>query len=293
MRRIALLLLLLLSGCDLDTLQQENTIKAGRVYWDGPDMSRLLTALDTCRLAPSSMDELCNARRNEAFILLEAIKTCADNSLPACKGIMYWTLKGNGRNWVYMTQHLKMTPNDFDGLPREDLEAGLIPKNKFIWAVWGMDDAMEVSRRWIMRHLTWLVMGIGLPLLAGLGFLSWRSRQNRIRRLQREKQEHLAAIRHRENAKVEAAERAAREQAAEAYRRKIAEADNALRTQAEAEARQQEALEEAERRATAEAEEARANAILTKAFPPQQPNHQRKQKRKWKGPRPRPTPQNT
>lgn len=288
MRRIALLLLLLLSGCDLDTLQKENTIKAGKVYWDGPDISRLLTALDTCSIAPSSMDELCTARHNEALILLQALRTCAGNTLPACRGIMHWTLKGDGRSWVYLTQKLGMTPTDFDALPREDLEATLKPQNQFIWAVWGINDAMEVTRRWIMHHLIWVIMGVGLPLLGGLGLLLWRLRQAHLKKEQRKQQERIRielereeAVRRREQAEVDAVRNMAE-------RKARAEADAALRARAETEAR---ALEAAEKKA-AEAEEARAKAILAKAFMAQHPNHPRHEKRKWKGPKPRPTPQN-
>lgn len=292
MRWIALLLALLISGCDLDTFQKENTIKAGRVYWDGPDIARLLTALDTCDTAPSTLTDLCTYRQNEALILLQALRTCAGNSLPACRGIMYWALEGEGKNWVYLMQRLELTQSDFDALPREDLEATLIPENRFIWAVWGFNDALEVCRRWIMSHLILVVLGIGLPLLTGIGLMIWRVHQARINRVRKAEQDRLDALWRAEQAKKAAEIRLAEEQEREAARLARAMADAAKRAREEEEDRQREVQEEAERQALAEAireEEAKAKAILAKAFSNQQPSGSRPQKRKWNGPRQRQT----
>ncbi len=283
MRRIALLLFLLLSGCDLDNLQTASTIRAGRVFWDGPDVPRLVTALQACSTAPADLQSLCDERRLEAMTLLTALRSCTDVALPACRAIMSWAKEGEGQDWRYLTPLLGMTTKDLMNLPRENLNTPM-PGNRFIWAIWGWSDVQEITYRWIQRHQIHLFLIIGLLVSIPIGQGIWGIRMRRVKQTKRAAQDRqyreASEARQIEMQKQEEEARIRQEQwRAQLYREHQA---------------QQARLEEEEeaRKSAAEAEEARAKAILAEAFKPQQTNSQHKRQRnKWKGHKPKTTPQ--
>lgn len=283
MRRIALLLLLLLSGCDLDNLQTENTIRAGRVFWDGPDVPRLVTALKTCITAPADLKSLCDERRVEAMTILSALRSCANVALPTCRRIMYWAKEGDGRDWRLMMVLLEMTTQELMALPKENLNTPL-PGNRFIWAIWGWSDVQALIHHWIKRNQVLLFLMIGLPVIGFIGYGIWRIGRRRVEQARRAEQDR----RYREESEARRIETQKLEQEArirqEQWQAQIYRETQALHAKL--------AKEEDARKAAAEAEEARAKAILAEAFKPQKTHSQHKRQRnKWKGHKPRPTPQ--
>lgn len=283
MRRITLLLLFLLSGCDLDNLQTASTIRAGHVFWDGPDVPRLVTALQTCTTATADLKSLCDERRTEAMVLLSAIRSCSGVALPTCIEIIGWAKKGDGRDWRNLLPFLGMTTKDLINQPRENLNTPL-PGNRFIWAIWGWSDVQEITYRWIQRHQIHLFLMIGLLVAIPTGQGIWGIRMRRVEQAQRAAQDRqyreASEARRIQMQKQEAEARIRQEQwQAQLYRE-----NQALQARLEE--------EEVARKSAAEAEEARAKAILAEAFKPQQTNPQHKRQRnKWKGHKPKTTPQ--
>lgn len=293
MRRIALLLLLILSGCDTDAFNRERTIESGRVVWDGPDIPKLQTALWACLTAPSSLQDICEERKSEAFILLEAIATCYNNPFPACRRIMHWVINAEGRHWLALMEDLGLTADDAKTLKKEDLEATLIPENRFIRAIWGGEDLWRVVKIQTQRNWDILVLLMGFVFLfLGIALAEKREAQNqKVLAQAKERRSHerwrQEEARRREQQKAEELERQI-ELEAEAIALKAQKvAADAKRAAAEAEARRQEEADEAARKAMAEKEEEKAKAILAKVFSNQpgssQPNLE---KRKWGKPRP-------
>jgi hypothetical protein len=175
MRWLLLSILVLLSGCDLEHFEREQTIRAGKVFWKGPDVGRLEQALQACINAPASLQELCAERLQEAQTLIVALKTCAGSSLPTCQAIKAWHRQGEGRQWAQLTPYLHLTPTAFDRLPVEDLDT-FRPHNAFIWSVWGWSDVKTVMMIRLLRYKTYLLIGLSLPVLVCLGALGWRGR---------------------------------------------------------------------------------------------------------------------
>lgn len=283
MRRMALLLLLLLSGCDLENLQTASTIRAGRVFWDGPNVPRLVTALKTCTTAPADLQSLCDERRLEALTLLTALRSCADVALPTCRGIMDWAKEGEGQDWRDLTPLLGMTTQDLMDLPKENLNTPL-PGNRFIWAIWGWSDIQEITYRWLKRHQIHLFLFIGLLVSIPIGQFFWGIWTRRVEQAQRAAQDrqYREASEARRIAMQKQEEEARKHQ--EQWQAQLYRENQALQAKLEE--------EEAARKIAAEAEEARAKALLAEAFKPQQPNAQHtRQRNKWKSHKPRTTSQ--
>lgn len=299
MLRIALLFLLMLSGCDMDALNRQRTIAAGSVVWDGPDIPKLQTALRACLNAPSSLHEVCAERRNEAFILLEAIATCYSNPFPACRRIMQWVINGEGRHWLALMEDLGLTPEEAKTLHKEDLETTLIPDNRFIRAIWGGDDVWLLVK--IQAKRNWgelIILLLFVLIFIAIAFIEKREARDQ------EALEQAKERRRQERARQEEARRREQKKAEEAQRQAELEAETtALKAKqaaaaaewaaAEAEARRQEEADEAARKATAMEEEKKAKAILATVFSPQQTNRPRPEKRKWAKPKSKPPTGNT
>lgn len=175
-----------LCGCyegqqDMATLE---TIWAGQIEWDQPNLKLLQKALVTCQADASGAEDDCDAREREAWSVVQAVTTCLGSDLPSCRTLTRrYSAEGYRFNdWAQVLLIVHPSGKLAD-ITRCDLDTLLWPDNPLLRSVWGWQDRIAILHRHYQRYRGPILLAaggiVGLLMLWGVARIR-RNHQGRV-----------------------------------------------------------------------------------------------------------------